>query len=390
MRLLNADIFGRKCCETVTANSGKLRSFVLCSVKRSMNEKEALLHQRSAIFALLPQQGRNEVTWCPGEEAGLVSLCSNLRFFRCKDLYCIENVLYWRMYFWHCWDFKAAPYWFGARELFPPFPPSLRPCEARGHFRYGVERAKRFVNVHFIASNMERISKISSLLHPLEKVSVDARASYLDFSKFWHFSDMFWLFLTCKYSKQKYLNYRNFAKPFICNIRSLETWNLQDRELQPSRPRTVTFETETRKNGSRDASRDYITAGFNHRSYRNLAMYLTKKWPHRLLLLPKWQSDSGSGSGFSQIFDSGSERKTQNLFGVDSGTPDLVPPLVVYHDCKVYTENLHQSWSSLKQKCWLIFVQTKWVCPSEIQSFCRNDSHSSIESLLVTQTESFC
>jgi len=32
-------------------NSGKLRSFVLCSVKRSMNEKEALLRQRSAIFA---------------------------------------------------------------------------------------------------------------------------------------------------------------------------------------------------------------------------------------------------------------------------------------------------------------------------------------------------
>jgi len=36
---------------TVTANSGKLRSFVLCSVKRNMNEKEALLRQRSAIFA---------------------------------------------------------------------------------------------------------------------------------------------------------------------------------------------------------------------------------------------------------------------------------------------------------------------------------------------------
>jgi len=50
---LNADIFGGKCCETVTANSGKLRSFVglLRSVKRSMNEKEALLRQQSAIFA---------------------------------------------------------------------------------------------------------------------------------------------------------------------------------------------------------------------------------------------------------------------------------------------------------------------------------------------------
>jgi len=38
----------------VTGNNGKLRSFVLCSVRRSMNEKE-LLRQRSAIFAL--QQG---------------------------------------------------------------------------------------------------------------------------------------------------------------------------------------------------------------------------------------------------------------------------------------------------------------------------------------------
>jgi len=37
-------------------------------------------------------------------------------------------------------------------------------------------------------------------------------------------------------------------------------------------------------------------------------------------LLPKLKSDFGSGSGFSQIFDSGSERKTQNPAGVDSGT----------------------------------------------------------------------
>jgi len=35
----------------VTANSGKLRSFVLCRVNKNMNENEALLRQRSAIFA---------------------------------------------------------------------------------------------------------------------------------------------------------------------------------------------------------------------------------------------------------------------------------------------------------------------------------------------------
>jgi len=43
-------------------------------------------------------------------------------------------------------------------------------------------------------------------------------------------------------------------------------------------------------------------------------------------------SDSGSASGFSQIFDpgsdSGSERKTQNPSGIDSGTPDPWSPLL--------------------------------------------------------------
>ena len=50
---------------------------------------------------------------------------------------------------------------------------------------------------------------------------------------------------------------------------------------------------------------------------------------HILLLLPKLKSDSGSRSGISQIFDceTGSEQKTQITAGVDSGTPDLLPPL---------------------------------------------------------------
>ena len=71
-------------------------------------------------------------------------------------------------------------------------------------------------------------------------------------------------------------------------------------------------------------------SGYNHWSNRNVPMFLLKKWPQRLLLLLKWKSDSGSGFVFSQIFDSGSgsERKTQNPAGVDSGTPDPVPPLV--------------------------------------------------------------
>ena len=55
--------------------------------------------------------------------------------------------------------------------------------------------------------------------------------------------------------------------------------------------------------------------------------YLRKD--HTLLILPKWKSDSRSGSGFSQVFDYGSERKTQNPAGVDSSNPGPVPPLVL-------------------------------------------------------------
>jgi len=61
------------------------------------------------------------------------------------------------------------------------------------------------------------------------------------------------------------------------------------------------------------------------------ACFLLKKWQCRLLLLQKLKSDSGSGSGFSHIFDSGSERKTQNPARVDSGTPDPWPPLPSTH-----------------------------------------------------------
>ena len=70
-----------------------------------------------------------------------------------------------------------------------------------------------------------------------------------------------------------------------------------------------------------------------HRSNRNIPIgpIFLKKWPRRLLLVPKLKSGSGSGSGFSQYFDcgsgSGSERKAENPAGVVSGTPDLWPPL---------------------------------------------------------------
>jgi len=44
---------------------------------------------------------------------------------------------------------------------------------------------------------------------------------------------------------------------------------------------------------------------YNHPSNRNLPIFLPKKWSHGVLLLPKLKSDSGSGSGFSQILTPG-------------------------------------------------------------------------------------
>jgi len=93
---MNADIFGRKRCKTVTAGSGKLRSFVQCEKTHEWKRSIAALTKR---------------------------------------------------------DFCDC-------------------CRSRGHFRYDAERAKRFVNAHWhrIVSNMERISKVSSLSPPpLEK-----------------------------------------------------------------------------------------------------------------------------------------------------------------------------------------------------------------------------
>ena len=86
-------------------------------------------------------------------------------------------------------------------------------------------------------------------------------------------------------------------------------------------------------------------SGYNHRSNHNLPICLPEKWLHRLPLLPKWKSDSGSG--FSQIFDSGFERKMQNPAGVDSGNLDPVPPLV--------------------QAPWLSVIEILWLYCDEAQ-----------------------
>ena len=51
-------------------------------------------------------QGRNEVVWRPGQEA---SLAPHVRTWGLWD----ANVLYWRKYLWHCWNFSTPPQSFG-------------------------------------------------------------------------------------------------------------------------------------------------------------------------------------------------------------------------------------------------------------------------------------
>jgi len=43
------------------------------------------------------------------------------------------------------------------------------------------------------------------------------------------FPTCFGCFLPANTTNKKSLNYRNFEKPFLCNIQCLETWNLRDR-----------------------------------------------------------------------------------------------------------------------------------------------------------------
>ena len=77
--------------------------------------------------------------------------------------------------------------------------------------------------------------------------------------------------------------------------------------------------------------------------------FLLKKRPSRLPLRLKLKSDTGSG--FSQIFDSGPETKTQNPAGVASGTPDPVPPL---QDCialQFVSKLADQDWIGLRNFC---------------------------------------
>ena len=86
----------------------------------------------------------------PGARSNLAYPCSNLRLLE-------ANVLYWRQYLWHCWDFSAPsaviwrrPQSFGGpivircpRSCDPLPSPSLRPCCQRNQIQLCIVYAVR-------------------------------------------------------------------------------------------------------------------------------------------------------------------------------------------------------------------------------------------------------
>jgi len=164
-----------------------------------------------------------------------------------KQMYCIEESIcdivgtLWR-----------PPQWFGAPIVIrhpgncAPLAPLVTTLRSRGNFRYGVERAKRFVNVHWhcILSNMERIMKISSLPPP-GKVSADVRASELKFFKFLEFFRHVLVVSHLQIQQRKNI--------WIIEILINHFFAI----FKVSRPETFETEAENRKNGSRD--RDQVS-----------------------------------------------------------------------------------------------------------------------------------
>jgi len=127
--------------------------------------------------------------------------------------------------------------------------------------------------------------------------------------------------LTCKLSQLRFTETSNSASSFhepCCKIPEVAGGH-----FFPLRSCSKNFESGS-GNFSIWESASCSNSGY-HWSNQNLSMFLLKKWPRRLLPLPKLKSRSGSG--FPQNFYSGSERKTQNPARVDSGTPDPWPPL---------------------------------------------------------------
>jgi len=116
----------------MTTNCSGERSF--SRFKRIKNELKGRNVPWEVVRTKHSIRGVTRLDGARGQEASLSPRCSNLRSFW-------SNVLYWRRYLWHCWDFFSSPAvisrpppWCAPRsdsapgELCLPCPPPLRPC----------------------------------------------------------------------------------------------------------------------------------------------------------------------------------------------------------------------------------------------------------------------
>ena len=91
--------------------------------EEQLKKQELLLWIEYALSTKTSDQARTEVRWRARQEASLVPqvwTCGHSEI----------NVLYWRKYLLHFWDFSAPPQWFGALGFLPPLvtPLSQRYC----------------------------------------------------------------------------------------------------------------------------------------------------------------------------------------------------------------------------------------------------------------------
>ena len=169
------------------------------------------------------------------------------------------NVLYWRKYLWHCWDFMApsAVIWrphYDSDSAPGSCAPFVTPLQSSWHFCCGVEGAKHFMNVHYvhcIVSNIERIRKISSF--PPVKVSADAVLPTWNFFKFLAF---FRHVLVVSYLQIQQTKNLWIIEILINHFFAIIKVSRPETFETKTRRETFETETETRKNGSRDESRD--------------------------------------------------------------------------------------------------------------------------------------
>ena len=94
----------------------------------------------------------------------------------------------------------------------------------------------------------DRDSKISAFCRIKKNIVITSKLNFFQISGI--FPNCFGCFLPANTTNKQLLNYINFTVPFLCNSQSIETCSFET-ETRPE-----TFETESRKNGSRDESRD--------------------------------------------------------------------------------------------------------------------------------------